>query len=210
VLVSSLNQSHSLGLWFSFGAADGNTWSFGSNPLAWARLIFSRRFWRLVKSMNRFHRDALEYLASHEAQAAAVDISASAPRGIDSTFLSGNNRNDQCIGEWLTQRGYDEALVDGWILPFCSAVWSEPQSAARKMHARSLLLFMRNHGFLSWSSVQWYTPRGRCHSAYLPRIQRWLEVSCDRFILDLVALQRAGIAMLTYPQPGCGGYVVSR
>eukprot|EP00911_Craspedida_sp_UC1_P001360 UC1_evm1s1026 len=126
------------------------TWSFGKNASAWIRMLFMPRFWRWIGAKTRFHTEALEYLADP-------------------------STGGEAIGEWLDARSYDPALTEDWILPFCAAVWSKPLAGAREMDAKSLFGFLRNHGFLSWSLPQWYTPKNRCGSAYLPRLRAWLD-----------------------------------
>lgn len=135
---------------FCVTGAEG-TWSFSKSTGALARLAFQPRFWRLISEMRRFHREALQVLASPGGGAG------------------------QTIGEWLNEKQYDESLVDGWILPFCAAVWSSPLSAAREMGLRPLLVFLRNHGFLSFSQPQWFTPKDRCGGVYLPRVSEWFK-----------------------------------
>ena len=130
----------------------GKTWSFGYNWFAWLRMLPSPRFWRWLYNMNRFHREALAVLDASSTEAA-----------------------DVTIRDWLQQRGYDESVVDGWLVPFCAAVWSSPSSAAGDMNARALFVFLRNHGFLKWAVPAWVTPRGRCGAFYLPRLRQWFD-----------------------------------
>ena len=71
-------------------------------------------------------------------------------------------------------------FVDEWLLPFCAAVWSLDREHAldgmdgefffsfflknyrlTKCKAIALLTFLDNHGFLSWSTVEWLVPAKR-------------------------------------------------
>jgi len=155
--------------------------------------------------MSRFHREALDYLEADMAATAAAGVAAAAmaqrptsgsdsetsadgswvklPQGKAATSGSAASSvpptglKPETIGGWLDARDYDESLAEGWLLPFCAAVWSKPMSGAREMDAASLFVFLRNHGFLTWNMLKWYTPKGRCGGGYLPRVEEWFAAN---------------------------------
>lgn len=55
---------------------------------------------------------------------------------------------------------YSAVFYRGWIVPFASAVWSLRESDVGDFDVQTFLRFMRNHGFLSWSTLQWLTLAG--------------------------------------------------
>ena len=55
---------------------------------------------------------------------------------------------------------YSPVFYRGWIVPFASAVWSLRESDVGEFDVQTFLRFMRNHGFLSWSTLQWLTLPG--------------------------------------------------
>jgi predicted NAD/FAD-binding protein len=55
---------------------------------------------------------------------------------------------------------YSPVFYRGWIVPFASAVWSLRESEVGEFDVQTFLRFMRNHGFLSWSTLQWLTLPG--------------------------------------------------
>lgn len=118
-------------------------WSFTFNIANYARLFSTSDFWSFIFAKNRFHGDALEFLG--RADSGLVDKRAM----------------QQTLAEFCATHGYADAFVTGWLSPFCQAVWSTPPTMALQMEAYTILAFLRNHGFLSWSPIQWYTPKGR-------------------------------------------------
>jgi predicted NAD/FAD-binding protein len=118
-------------------------WSFVARPANIARLFATPSFWSFLLAKNRFHSDALSFLAGADAG------------HIDARSLR------QTLEDFCKEHGYADAFVIGWLSPFCQAVWSTAPTLALKMEAYTILSFLRNHGFLSWTPVQWYTPKGR-------------------------------------------------
>lgn len=117
------------------------SWAFKGGLGAVFRLLTSAGIWRFLWDKHRFHADAHALL---EAVAKGQDASAAGT-----------------LEDFCATHGYGSAFVLGWLQPLCEAVWSTPRSAALKMEASTILTFMRNHGFLRWSTIQWYTPKGR-------------------------------------------------
>lgn len=127
---------------FSIQQIEGYRWSFSANKSNLLKLmLFKRDFWSFVSSKSKFHADALAFV--HK----CIETDEDPP--------------SMTLREFCTEHGYHTAFVEGWLQPFCEAVWSSPTTAALEMEAYTILCFLRNHGFLSWTVVQWYTPKGR-------------------------------------------------
>lgn len=114
-------------------------WSFKSGLANVWRLLRHPRFWQFVRDKNRFHQDARVFLAAADP----------------------DNPERMTLAEFCQRQGYGDGFVKGWLEPFCEAVWSTPKAEALAMEAHAILSFLRNHGFLNWTHVQWYTPKGR-------------------------------------------------
>lgn len=115
------------------------SWAFGSGLRNLANLLVTPKFWTFVMDKSQFHQDARAFLASCDEDS---------PRAIT-------------VRQFCKEKGYRPAFVEGWLIPFCEAVWSADTQSAEDMEAFTVFAFLRNHAFLSWSSVQWFTPKGR-------------------------------------------------
>lgn len=99
-------------------------------------MLIKPKFWKFVRSKSKFHADGL-------------------------AFIEQRSPPKITLRQFCNDNGYDTAFVEGWLQPFCEAVWSAPTSTALDMEAYTILCFLRNHGFLRWAVLQWYTPKGR-------------------------------------------------
>ncbi|MCP3056076.1 FAD-dependent oxidoreductase [Aurantimonas sp. LRZ36] len=94
------------------------------------------RFWRMMRDILRFYREAPAALARPE----SVDIS---------------------LGDYLERNNYAAAFVEDHLLPMGAAIWS---TTAREMREYPLLAFIRffdSHGLLSLTDrPQWRTVAG--------------------------------------------------
>ena len=119
-------------------AAQDSTMSFSvqeeESGLEWNgsdlnRLFAQRRnllrpsFWRMVREIVRFNREARELLA--------------APAGDDPT-----------LREWLLQRRFARELVDHYVVPMAASLWSAPAAQIGDFPARPFARFFDHHGML--------------------------------------------------------------
>jgi len=89
------------------------------------------RFWRMLRDLVRFYREAVETSDSH---------------------------NELSLGEFLHQRNYSQSFVDDHLLPFGAAIWSTPQEKMLDYPVRSFVSFCDNHGLLKlYGRPQWRT-----------------------------------------------------
>ncbi|MDG2204879.1 MAG: FAD-dependent oxidoreductase [Alphaproteobacteria bacterium] len=100
------------------------------------RNIVRPRFWRMVKDIVRFYREA-----------PAVLDSASDPK------LS--------LGQYLEREGYDQRFVDDHLLPMGAAIWSTTAAEIAAYPAQAFIRFFQSHGLLSLKDrPQWRTVAG--------------------------------------------------
>lgn len=134
----------------SFGVSlDEGRLEYGSrHPLA----IFAQpanllrpRFWRMLRDLVRFYREAPQALAALELQ-------------------------PQTLGELLDRGGYSQAFQEDHLLPQVGAIWSTSPEGARDYPAEALIRFFENHGLLRLlSRPQWRTVTGGSR-AYLAAV----------------------------------------
>lgn len=107
------------------------------------------RFYRLIGDIFRFNRQAVQALASSDAN------------------LS--------LEEFLRKFRYSPQFAEHYLLPMTAAIWSAPPDSMREYPLRFLVEFMRNHGLLQvFDRPQWRTiPDGALN--YLQRLLRPLE-----------------------------------
>ncbi|MET0660016.1 MAG: FAD-dependent oxidoreductase [Steroidobacteraceae bacterium] len=91
-------------------------------------------FWRMIRDILRFNREAPALLEDGE-----VEIS---------------------IGDYLRMRGYSRQFVDCYILPMGAAIWTASPRTLQQFPARYFVRFFHNHGMLSINDrPQWLTIR---------------------------------------------------
>jgi uncharacterized protein len=94
------------------------------------------RFWRMLRDLLRFYREA--------------------PALLDEPECGG-----MMLGDYLESHGYDEAFVDDHLLPMAAAIWSAPTATLRHYPIRPFLRFCVNHGLLRLDDrPQWRTVVG--------------------------------------------------
>jgi predicted NAD/FAD-binding protein len=92
-------------------------------------------FWRMIRDILRFNREAPRLLESAD--------------------------DSQTIGEYLDEQRYSPQFVGHYILPMGAAIWSAGTNTLRSFPARYFVRFFHNHGMLSVDDrPQWLTVRG--------------------------------------------------
>jgi len=95
------------------------------------------RFWRMLRQILRFYREAPRFLETAE--------------GDESLELQ----------EYLAREGYDEAFCEDHLFPVAESIWSGNRRQLGAFPARAFLRFSRNHGLLSLNDrPKWRTIRG--------------------------------------------------
>ena len=65
------------------------------------------------------------------------------------------------VEEFCIKYKYNSYFTEGYLIPFCSAVWSSSPDESKNFMAFPTLKFMKNHGLLSFRKLQWYTLSNR-------------------------------------------------
>ncbi len=139
----------------------------GLNGLfAQRRNLLRPSFWKLIREIGRFGRDAQAYLETDTAPPTT-------------------------LGEYLCDRGYPAILTDQYIRPMASAIWSTSPAEVLDFPAAPFLRFFHNHGLLSLTDrPQWFTVRGGSHSyvtAFLRRFRGRVRTGAE-----VVSVRRNG------------------
>lgn len=121
------------------------------------------RFWRMVREILRFYREAPAVLEGEE--------------------------KGETLGAFLDRGRYSSMFVDKHIVPMASAIWSAETDGVREFPLRFLVEFFRNHGFMQLDGrPQWLTISGGSRE-YVKRITApWAE--CIRLRTPVVAATR--------------------
>ena len=100
------------------------------------RRIFSPRYIRFLKQLNTFNKTCIEVF--HNETLSALSIK-----------------------DYLRMKKYSDDLLNWYILPMSSALWSTPPDTTAQFPVLSLVRFFSNHGFLGLNTqFQWYTVSG--------------------------------------------------
>jgi predicted NAD/FAD-binding protein len=109
------------------------------------RNLIRPRFWRMLRDLLRFYREAPRELAA-----------------INDDALT--------LNEWLDARGYGQAFVEDHLLPMAAAIWSTPANAVGDQPAANFIRFCQNHGLLQVKDRPiWRTVAGGSRS-YVARL----------------------------------------
>jgi predicted NAD/FAD-binding protein len=97
------------------------------------RNLLRPRYWRMLAQINRFNDDAVSAL--QEARFA-----------------------NYSLREYVAERGYGADMLNLYLVPMSSAVWSTPPDKMLDFPAMTLLRFWHNHGFLGLHTQHpWWT-----------------------------------------------------
>jgi hypothetical protein len=103
--------------------------------LARRRNLVTPDFWRMIRDIVRFNRDAR-------------------------ALLSGEGLGPS-LGEYLASSRYGRAFTERYLLPMGAAIWSVPTAQMMEFPARRLIEFFANHGLLDLRDrPQWFVVPG--------------------------------------------------
>jgi len=130
-------QTEASNMSFAVSRDNGN-FEYAGGPklglLAQPSLLLRPRYWRMLKDLLRFYREAPKQI----------------PR--DSTLT---------LGEFLAQGQYSSEFLDDHLLPFASAIWSAPTQTMLEYPAAAFIRFCDNHGLLQiMNRPRWRTVTG--------------------------------------------------
>lgn len=140
------------------------------------------RFWRMLRDILRFNREAT-----------ALALAQSGPAADPATAA----RLGMPLGEFLDRERYSAGFRDDYLLPMAAAIWSCPIDTMRDFPVGSFVRFFHNHGLLQVENrPQWFTVRGGSRE-YVARIRSRLQ--------DV----RAGQAVLAAARGAAGGVQIT-
>lgn len=109
--------------------------------------LFNLRYIKLLLSINRFNLHS--------------------PKILDNPKYE-----NYTLGEYIEEEKLGRDLLDFYLVPMSSAVWSTPPELMLEFPATSLVRFFYNHGFLGLNTQhQWYTVEGGSRE-YVKRITK--------------------------------------
>ncbi len=125
-------------------------------------------FWRMLRDILRFNREATALALSAQRDDAA----------------------GPSVGSFLRDGGYSEEFRDGYFLPMAACIWSCPTASMLEFPMRTMARFCHNHALLQWSGrPQWLTVRGGSRR-YVRRVLHGLPDK--RLRTPVRALRRVG------------------
>ena len=95
-----------------------------STLFAQRKNLFNRKFWRLIRDIVKFNRDA-------------------------KNALDNNDILDNTLGEFLERNRYSRYFKDKYLIPMGAAIWSAPEDVMLDFPLRFFLRFFNNHGLLN-------------------------------------------------------------
>ena len=134
------------------------------------------RFWRMLRDILRFYREAPELLTQEAEEGPS-------------------------LGAYLEAGNYSDDFVNDHLLPMGAAIWSTSLSDMRSFPARTFVQFCQNHGLLLLTNrPQWMTVKGGSRE-YVRRLSRGFRhrvrlnqavVACRRTPLGVFVTTEAG------------------
>jgi uncharacterized protein len=137
------------------------------------RNLFRPRFYRMLRRIDRFNREAVAALDRPETQALT-------------------------LGEYVRRGGYGADFFDLYLVPMSSAVWSTPPAQMLEFPAATLLRFFHNHGFLGLHTQHpWLTVDGGARTYVQKMTAPWRDrIRLDRQVM-LVRRAPGGVGVVT-------------
>lgn len=130
--------------------------------------FFNLDFWRLLFSIDRFNKEARKLMDD-----------------------SSSGHSNDSVEEFVEKKGLGDDLLNLYILPMMSALWSAPPGAMLKFPVLLLIRFMYTHGLLSvYDKLDWFTIEGGARN-YVQKLVAPFE---ERIILSksVASIRRAG------------------
>lgn len=133
-----------------------------SGLFAQRRNILNPRFWSLLKQINRFNQQAPEVLEKNEYETVSLE-------------------------DYTREKAFTRDLLDLYLLPMSSAVWSTPSDQMLTFPIVTLVRFFKNHGFLGLNTQHaWRTVTGGSRA--------YCRLIAERF-KSRIRLQKAAVSV---------------
>jgi predicted NAD/FAD-binding protein len=110
--------------------------------------LFKPAFYKMIKDITRFNRDAKSYIAQ--------------------------NMQEFTVEDFIQQNKYDALFAKAYLVPMAAAIWSAKPAEIYAAPARFIFNFFANQGLLNLSSrPQWYVVAGGSRNYIEPLIQHY-------------------------------------
>lgn len=151
-------QTEASDMSFAVSRDDGN-FEYAGGPalglLAQPGLLLRLRFWRMLRDLVRFYREAPGSVAGDE---------------------------ETTLGQYLSRHEYSTDFIDDHLMPFASAVWSAPPVTMLDYPAAAFIRFCDNHGLLKLTGrPQWRTVTGGSQR-YVAAVREALEQGGNKIL----------------------------
>jgi predicted NAD/FAD-binding protein len=138
------------------------------------RNLLRPRFWRMIRDILRFNREAPKLLAQPG--------------------------NEISLGDYLATHDYSREFIHHYIIPMGAAIWSTDADSMQRFPARFFVRFFHNHGMLSVDNrPQWRVIRGgsaryveKLTAGFRDRIRLHTPVEWVRRLPDQVLIKARG------------------
>ncbi len=134
------------------------------------------RFWRMLRDVARFYREA-------------------------PALLKGEPDNTLSLGTYLEAERYSDDFINDHLLPMGAAIWSTSLSDMRAFPVRTFVQFCQNHGLLLYTGrPQWMTVTGGSRE-YVRRLSRSFR---DRIRLNqaVISCRRTPVGVFVTTEAG--------
>ena len=131
--------------------------------------VFRPRFWKMIRDIVRFNRDAEKFLIQ--------------------------NKNIQTLGELIKSMELSDDFSCRYLLPMAGAIWSIEKNTMADYPAKNFIDFFKNHGLLSPKTLnpfrldedrlQWYTISGGSQSY----VQKITQSYIDKILLHTAVVR---------------------
>ena len=133
--VASINTDISFSVHCEQTGLEDNGTSF-NKLFSQRRNIINIQFWKMLKDINRFHKEAVELLNA----------------GMDDRIT---------VEEFSKQKGYGDAFLTQYLIPLGASLWSSPADRFRQFPMLFVIEFLNNHCMLQLNGrPQWKTVKG--------------------------------------------------
>jgi predicted NAD/FAD-binding protein len=169
-------KTRDTGMSFSFHCRKTGFYYSGTNLngfFAQRRNLVRPAHWAMLREIGRFCLDA------------------------EKTLQSGTV-GEETLGDYLRRNRYSKNLIENYVVPMCSAIWSSPSEDIELFPAHPLLRFFHNHGLLSLKNrPQWMTVAGGSRSYVKAFLERFRGTVRLKTTVEGISRDPSGVTVRT-------------
>jgi len=115
--------------------------------------ILRPSFYKMIKDILRFNKEATEYFIRHKDQAP----------------------DEMSLEEYLKSNNYSKEFIEHYVMPMGAAIWSASREEMKKFPLHFFVRFFHHHGMLTVDDrPQWRVLKGGS-SSYIPKLTKNFE-----------------------------------